>query len=57
MSYWLEKLPMQGDYDVEVHDYIERLEYEIRHKDKESFDTTIELLIENYLYNQEYYEF
>lgn len=57
MSYWLEKLPMQGDYDGAVHDIIDELEYAIRHNDKEYFECNINDLIEHYYINQEDYEF
>lgn len=57
MSYWLEKLPMEEDYDETVHDFISNLKYAIRHNDKEYFECNINDLIEHYYINQEYYEF
>lgn len=57
MSYWLEKLPMQGDYDETVHDFISNLKYAINHNDRESFEYTIDELVEHYYINQKEYEF
>ena len=56
-SYWLEKLPMEEDYDEAVHDIIDELEYAIRHNDKEYFECNVNDLIEHYYINQEDYEF
>ena len=56
-SYWLEKLPMEEDYDEAVHDIIDELKYAIRHNDKEYFERNINDLIEHYYINQEDYEF
>lgn len=55
MSYWLEKLPMQGDYDESVHDCINSLKFAIMNKDKDYFESAIEDLIEHYYFNQELY--
>ena len=57
IDYWLEKLPMEEDYDEAVHDIIDELKYAIRHTDKEYFECNINDLIENNYINQEDYEF
>lgn len=56
-SYWLEKLPMEEDYDESVHDFIQCLKYAIVHKDKKYYSTITDDLIEHYYINQEDYEF
>ena len=53
----LENLPYSGDYDTDVHTYINLLRSAIRRNDKESFDLTIDDLIEHYYINQENYDF
>lgn len=57
VSYWLEKLPMQGDYDEKVHDFIHCLKYAIIHSDREYYDIVINDLVEQYYVNQENYNF
>lgn len=54
-SMWLENLPYSGDYDTDIHTYINLLRSAIRRNDKESFDLTIDELIEHYYINQENY--
>lgn len=49
------KLPMEGDYDNEVHRYIDNLENEIRHQNKEDFDYCVDQLVDYYYQNQEIY--
>lgn len=51
----LENLPYSGDYDTDVHTYINLLRSAIRKNDKETFDLTIDELIEHYYINQENY--
>lgn len=53
----LENLPYSGGYDTDVHTYINLLRSAIRRNDKESFDLTIDDLIEHYYINQENYDF
>ena len=53
--YYLEQLPMEGDYDNEVHRYIDNLENEIRHQNKEDFDYCVDQLVDYYYQNQEIY--
>lgn len=53
--YYLEQLPMEGDYDNEVHRYIDNLENEIRHQNKEDFDYYVDQLVDYYYQNQEIY--
>ena len=53
----LENLPYSGDYDTDIHTYINLLRSAIRKNDKESFDLTIDDLIEYYYINQENYDF
>ena len=53
----LENLPYIGDYDADVHMYINLLRSAIRKNDKETFDLTIDELIEHYYINQENYDF
>ena len=53
----LENLPYSGDYDTDVHTYINLLRSAIRKNDKETFDLTIDELIEHYYINQENYDF
>lgn len=55
MSYWLEKLPMQEDYDEAVHDYINSLKFAIMNNDEDYFDACFEDLILHYYINQESY--
>lgn len=54
-NYWLEKLPMEGDYDEAVHDCINSLKFAIMNKDKDYFESAIEDLIEHYYINQDLY--
>ena len=54
-TYWLEGLPMQGDYDEAVHDCINSLKFAIMNEDKDYFESAIEDLIEHYYFNQELY--
>lgn len=54
-NYWLEGLPMQGDYDKAVHDCINSLKFAIMNKDEDYFESAIEDLIEHYYVNQELY--
>ena len=56
-NYWLEKLPMVEEYDEAVEDYMSLLKHNIRHKDREMFDITIDDLVEHYYLNQEEYDF
>jgi hypothetical protein len=56
-SYWLEKLPMSGDYDEAVHDCTNSLKFAITKSDREYFDASIEDLIEHYYINQKNYKF
>ena len=53
----LENLPYSGDYDADVHTYINLLRSAIRKNDKETFNLTIDELIEHYYINQENYDF
>ena len=53
--YYLEQLPMEGDYDNEVHEYINNLENEVRHQNKEDFDYYVDQLVDYYYQNQEIY--
>ena len=53
--YYLEQLPMEGDYDNEVHRYIDNLENEIRHQNKEDFDYCVDQLVDYYYQKQEIY--
>lgn len=46
---------MEGDYDNEVHRYIDNLENEIRHQNKEDFDYCVDQLVDYYYQNQEIY--
>lgn len=55
MSYWLEKLPMQGDYDEAVHEYINDLKYMIKHRYKDYFKSIVDDLVYYYYINQESY--
>lgn len=55
MSYWLEKLPMQGDYDEAVHDCINSLKFAIMNNDEDYFDVCFEDLVLHYYVNQESY--
>lgn len=55
MSYWLEKLPMQGDYDELVHEYINDLKYMIKHRYKDYFKSIVDDLVYYYYVNQESY--
>lgn len=54
--YWLERLPMCGDYDVDVHEVIDNMQRHINHNDREMFEFDIDDLIEHYKINQENYE-
>lgn len=56
-SYWLEKLPMCGDYDEMVHDNINSLIFAIHQRDREYYDVIIHDLVANYYINQENYNF
>lgn len=56
-NYWLEKLPMSGDYDEMVHDNINSLLFAINQRDREYFDVIINDLVANYYINQENYNF
>lgn len=56
-SYWLEKLPMWGDYDEMVHDNINSLIFAIHQRDREYYDVIIHDLVANYYVNQENYNF
>lgn len=56
-TYWLEKLPMCGDYDYEVHDYMTYLRYAIRNQNKADLEYYTNELIEFYYINQENYLF
>lgn len=53
----LEHLPysVNSDYDTDVHTYINLLRSAIRKNDKETFNFTIDELIEHYYINQENY--
>lgn len=53
--YYLEQLPMEGDYDNEVHEYINNLENEIKHQNKEDFDYYVNQLVDYYYQNQKLY--
>ena len=53
--YYLEQLPMESDYHNEVHRYIDNLENEIRHQNKEDFDYCVDQLVDYYYQNQEIY--
>ena len=55
----LEQLPysVNSDYDTDIHTYINLLRSAIRRNDKESFNLTIDELIEHYYINQENYNF
>ena len=55
MSYWLEKLPMQEDYDELVHEYINDLKYMIKHRYKDYFESIVDDLVSYYYVNQELY--
>lgn len=46
---------MEGDYDNEVHEYINNLETQIRHQNKEDFDYCVDQLVDYYYQNQEIY--
>ena len=56
-SYWLEKLPMSGDYDEMVHDNINSLIFAIHQRDREYYDVIIHDLVVNYYINQKNYNF
>ena len=56
-SYWLEKLPMCGDYDEMVNDNINSLIFAIHQRDREYYDVIIHDLVANYYINQENYNF
>lgn len=60
-KYYLEQLPhdKDSDYDETVHDFISKLEYQIKkeNREREYYDYDVDDLIEHYFVNQEYYEF
>ena len=60
-KYYLEQLPhdKDSDYDETVHDFIIKLEYQIKkeNREREYYDYDVDDLIEHYFVNQEYYEF
>ena len=56
-NYWLEKLPMSGDYDEEIHNFIKELKYFIKHKCRDYFYSMIDDLVYYYYINQENYNF
>lgn len=60
-KYYLEQLPYakDSDYDETVHDFISKLEYQIKkeEREREDYDYAVEDLVEHYFVNQEDYEF
>jgi hypothetical protein len=58
-KYYLEQLPYakDSDYDETVHDFISKLEYQIKKEEREDYDYAVEDLVEHYFVNQEDYEF
>lgn len=57
--YYLEQLPHDKDSDCDetVHDFISKLEYQIKKDEREYYDYAVEDLVEHYFVNQENYEF
>lgn len=55
-SYWLEKLPMTGDYDEAVHENIDSLKYAINLYDRDYFEIIVHDLIAHYYINQDLYK-
>ena len=57
-KYYLEQLPhdKDSDYDETVHDFISKLEYQIKkeNREREYYDYDVDDLIEHYFVNQEY---
>ena len=55
--FYLEELPMDGDYDYTVHEYIELLKNAYMYHDRFYYDSIVEDLKEYYQINEECYEF
>lgn len=53
--YWLEQLPMEEEYDETVNDFVNKLENEVRHQNREDFDFYVDQLIDYYYNNYELY--
>lgn len=54
--YWLEKLPISGDYDMTVHEYINDIEYSINNYQFGYVGILKNELIEHYLVNFKNYD-
>ena len=56
-KYYLEQLPhaKNSDYDETVHDFISKLECQIKKEEREDYDFDVEELVEHYYINQEDY--
>ena len=56
-KYYLEQLPYAKDSDCDetVHDWISKLEYQIKKEEREDYDFDVEELVEHYYINQENY--
>ena len=56
VMYWLEQLPMTGEYDSDVHGYISKIEYSINHNNYDLKENYLDDLSEMYYYNLDLYK-